>query len=369
MHILIVNKLYSPWLGGMETIVQQLAEGLPQKDSTITTTVLCCQPRGQGTMETINGVTVVKASSWGRLWKMPVSFSFFRYFKTLSREADIIDLHHPFPLGFLAYLLFKPKGKLVVHYHADIILQRVSAWLIQPLLKHVLKRAHTIVVSNPNLVKSSPLLSSYPEKCVVIPFGIEYERLHQAIAPGAVNEIKQKYGKYVLFVGRLSYYKGVEYLLEAIRTLPYTVVIIGEGEERGRLNYRIQQLGIEQRVVFLPPQPYEQLANFYAAAEVFVLPSVARSEAYGLVLLEAMACGTPVISTELGTGTSFVNQHQVTGFVVPPRDPRALAETIKHIMNNPEEYKKFSEQARARVEKLFTLDRMIEEHATLCKNL
>lgn len=346
----------------METIVQQLAEGLPAQDSTIKTEVLCCQPRGQGVVETINGVTVTKASSWGRFLKMPVSVSFFKHFKKLSKEADIIDLHHPFPLSFLAYRIYKPKGKLVVHYHADIFKQRRSAWLIRPLLRYVLKQANTIVVSNPNLIKSSPLLSSYQEKCLVTPFGIDYQKLASAINAATIAELQRRYGTYVLYVGRLSYYKGIDYLLRAMKDLPYNVVIVGEGDERKRLDETVKQLGIERRVFFLPPQPYERLANFYAAAQVFVLPSVARSEAYGLVILEAMACGTPVISTELHTGTSFVNKQGVTGLVVPPKNAAELRDAIQLIVSNAAKRDYFGKNAQKYVSEALSLEKMLQSH-------
>ncbi|MBZ1345222.1 MAG: glycosyltransferase [Candidatus Nealsonbacteria bacterium] len=159
MKILQVNKLYSPWIGGVEKAVQDIAEGLNGKDN-FEIEVLVCQPRGCGKIEEINGVKVTKAGSLGMFWGMPISFSFLSLFKKLSKEADIINFHHPFPLGDLAIFLFKPKAKLIVHYHSDIIRQKVLEIFFKPLIFNTLKGAEKILISNPNLIKSSSYLQS-----------------------------------------------------------------------------------------------------------------------------------------------------------------------------------------------------------------
>lgn len=369
MNILEVNKFYYPWIGGVETIVQQIAEGLNKQDN-VSVTVLCCQSEGGEVVEHINHVSVVRAHRFATLFKMPLSISFFEHFKYLSQKADIIDLHHPFPLGFLAALLFNTgKTKLVVHYHSDIVKQKISGFLITPLLKAVLKRAVKIIISNPNLLTSSLLLKKYKDKCVVIPFGVNIEETNKLISLSRVADIKKDYGEFVLYVGRLSYYKGVEYLIKAMRGVDRKLIIIGEGPERQYLENKVREFNLQTQVIWLPPQPQSELINFFKAAEVFVLPSIYKSEAFGIVLIQAMASGTPVISTELRTGTSFVNLNEQTGYVVPPKDSEKLHEVIQRIILHPELRMQLGNAAKERVKQEFSLSSMLEKHKQIFREL
>ena len=365
MKVLQVAKFYYPLLGGVEKIVQQIAEGLNGKDD-FKINVLCCIEKGKGKgkrkgkKEVINKVKVSKASSFGVFWGMPVSFSFLKLFKKLSKKVDLIDFHHPFPLGDLAIFLFSPKSKLIVHYHSDIVRQKFLKTLVKPFILHTLKRAQKIIVSNPNLIKSSSCLRKFQEKCSVIPFGVDLEKFKKYDRE-KVENLKMKYGDFVLFVGRLNYYKGVNYLIEAIENVEVNLVIIGEGKERQKLKKQVEQLNLKHKVFFLSPKPRKSLINFYKACKIFVLPSIFKSEAFGIVLIEAMACGKPVVSTELGTGTSWVNVDGKTGFVVQPRDSKALAHAIKKILGNKKLAQELSQNARERVKDKFSLEKMLRE--------
>jgi len=358
MKILQINKLYFPWVGGVEKVVQQIAEGLDKKND-FEIEVLCCDHKKKGKEEIINGVKVHRASSLGIFWGLPISFGFFRLFKKLSKEVDIIDFHQPFPLGDLAIFLFKPKAKLVVHYHSDIVRQRVFNFLVRPLINHTLKKAKKIIVSNPNLVKNSPYLQKFQEKCEVIPFGVDLAKFEK-FDEREVENLKKKYNNFVLFVGRLNYYKGVRYLVDAMKRVETNLVIIGDGPQKNFLEKKIKKLGIEEKVFFLPFMERKELINFYKSCKVFVLPSIFKSEAFGLVLIEAMAAGKPVISTELGTGTSFVNQDGVTGFVVSPKDNKSLVSALKKIIENKNLTQEFGQNAQKRVRKEFSLEKMLK---------
>jgi len=360
MKILSVSKLYYPWTGGVEKIVQQVTEGIKEK-ADFESEVLCCQAKGERKIETVNGVKVFRASSWRIFLGMPLSFDFFRLFKELSQKADLIDFHHPFPLGDLAFFLFRPKAKLIVHYHSDIVRQNFFGFLIKPLISHTLKKAERILVSNPNLIKSSPYLKKIQWKCQLIPFGVNLEEIKQCLDEAEIGEIKKKYKEFVLFVGRLNYYKGIDYLIEAMKDIKVNLVIIGEGKQEKLLKKKTKDLEIENKVFFLPTQERKKLINFYKVSEVFVLPSIFKSEAFGIVLIEAMACGTPVVSTELGTGTSWVNINRKTGFVAPPRNSKALKETISKILENKNLAQELGQNARKRVEEEFSLDKMLRE--------
>lgn len=365
MRILQINKLYHPWVGGVEKVVQDIAEGLNKKEN-FEIAVLCCQPRGKRKEEIINGVKVYRAASFGVFWGLPLSFDFFRLFKKLKDKYDSIDFHHPFPLGDLSLFLFPPKAKLIVHYHSDIVRQRIFNFLISPFINHTLKRAQKILVSNPNLIKNSPYLQKFQEKCQVIPFGVDLTKF-EIFDESEVQKIKEKYGDFVLFVGRLNYYKGLQYLIEAMKEIEANLVIIGQGPLEKKL--KAQSSKLKNKIFFLPFIQEAKLINYYQACSVFVLPSIFPSEAFGLVLIEAMACGKPVISTEIGTGTSFVNQDGMTGFVVPPRDSHALATAIKKILVNKDLAKKLGQNARNRVEKEFSLARTLKETENIYKSL
>jgi len=198
----------------------------------------------------------------------------------------------------------------------------------------------------------------------VIPFGIDLSRFRlNTERSGQVAEIRRSYGgPIILFIGRFRYYKGLYVLLEAMKSVSGNLLLIGIGPMERKLK---EQVAVDDdlrgKVFFLGELSDEDVVNHLQACDVFVLPSIFRSEAFGIVLLEAMACGKPLISTELGTGTSFVNQHQETGFVVPPCDASALAEAINYLATNPEIRERLGKAAKERAEKYFCLDRMVED--------
>jgi len=367
MKILQINKLYSPWVGGVEKIVQQISEGLNGKND-LNVKVLCCQPKGKGKIGEVNGVKVYRASSFGILWGMPFSFDFFKLFKKISQTADVIDLHHPFFLGDLAIFIFKPKVKLVVHYHSDIIRQKIFEFLLRPITYYTLKRAEKIIVSNPNILQNSPYLKNVQQKCEIIPYGVDLNNFKKGLG-GEIKKIMEKYGKFILFVGRFSYYKGIEYLIDAMKNVESKLVIIGDGSTKKSLELKIKSLKIKNKIYFLSFQEEKDLINYYQACEVFVLPSIFKSEAFGIVLIEAMACGKPVISTELGTGTSFVNKDGTTGFVVPPRDSKSLSNAIRKIITDNKIAKELGENAFNRVKEEFSLEKMLKKTISIYQNI
>jgi len=377
MKILQVNKLYSPWVGGVEKVVQQIAEGLNKRND-FEIEVLCCDHNKKGKEEEINGVKVHRAPSFGVFWGMPISFSFFSLFKKLSQKVDLIDFHHPFPLGDLAIFLFRPKAKIILHYHSDIVRQKALSFLIKPFILNTLKKAEKIIVSNPNLIESSSCLRKFKQKCQVIPFGVDLKKFQgNQRAFEEAKKIKEKYDDrpIILSVGRLTYYKGFPYLIEAIHNLKHSNIlknvgikfpkclIIGEGKLKERLLKLIKKLSLQNEVFILPPQ--KDLLPYYLACDLFVLPSIFKSEAFGIVLIEAMACRKPVISTELGTGTSWVNINEKTGFVVPPKDPKSLAKAIYKILENKKLAQELGKNARKRVEEKFSLEKMLGKTAVL----
>ncbi len=362
MRILQVNKLYHPWIGGIETVAQDIAEGLNGREG-VTVTNLVCQSRGARAVEQVNGVTTWRAASWGIVSGMPVSLDFFGLFRKLAADADVIVLHHPFPLAFVAYRLFGRGKTLVVWYHSDIVRQRLAKVPFMPFIRHALRRAASVCVSNHAIIAHSPELQrrGIAEKCRVVYFGIDPARFRETPAIAARAEaVRKEYGApLILAVGRLIYYKGFLYLIAAMKDVAAHLVIVGSGPMKAALAHEIRELGIGDRVHITGP--VDDLVPYYHACDIFAFPSTESSEVFGIVQLEAMACGKPVVNTALPTGVPEVSVDGVTGITVPPRDAQALAAALNVLLSDKEKYGKFSAQARRAVAERFTKRKFVEE--------
>ena len=358
IKVLQVNKLYSPHIGGVEKIVQDLAEGLKDR---VDMEVLVCQNKGKTAIERINGVKVTRAGSLGILFSMPLSFSFFAHLRTLSKDKDIVHFHMPFPLGDAAFFLSGYKGKVIVWWHSDIVHQKMLMKLYKPLMNKFLKRADCIIVATRGHIDGSRYLSPFRHKCVIIPFGIDMNNILGKVGSNTNSIAAHNRPKRILFIGRLVYYKGVDVLLNAFSMVRGAQLFIaGDGPLRSQLEEQAKDLGIAGNVVFLGRVDDERLKELLYDCDMFVLPSVANSEAFGIVQIEAMACSKPVINTSLSTGVPYVSLHEQAGLTVPPGDARALGEAIQRLIDNDDERIQMGAKARKRVEECFTLKSMIE---------
>ncbi|HAJ38690.1 MAG TPA: glycosyl transferase family 1 [Chloroflexi bacterium] len=361
MRVLYLYKDYFPVLGGIENHIKMLAEGL--RTCGVETQVLVTNTINRTVAAHIEGVPVLKTARQINVSSAPVSLPFFPAVRRLEEGVDIAHLHMPYPPGELGQLLLGRSRRLVATYHSDIVRQRVLGALYRPFLWQVLRRANLIAVSNPVYIQDSPFLRHYTAKCRVIHFGIDLERF---AATTAVQERaaawRARYaGKaLLLFVGRLRHYKGINVLVEAMRDVTNAhALIVGIGPMEAAWRAQAQAMGVTDRVTFLGELNDADVVALYHAADLFVLPSTNRAETLGIVQLEAMACGLPVICTELGTGTSYVNQHGVTGLVVPPRDPAALAAAIRQLAAHPDQRMHMGAAGRQRVEQEFAREVML----------
>ena len=358
----VYKDYYPPVVGGVEGHINLLANGL--KGRGIKVEVLVSNTQAKLEIENINEIRVIKVPQLGRFASAPLNASLSTWVRRLGREADVIHFHFPNPTGEIASLLAGLNNKIVVTYHSDIIRQAKLAKLYSPFLLRFLESSEAIIATSPPYVESSKVLRQFREKCKVIPFGIDLNRFRlNTERSDQVTEVRRFYGgPIVLFIGRFRYYKGLYILLEAMKSVPGNLLLIGIGPMERELKEQVaMDDDLRGKVFFLGELSDEDVVIHLQACDVFVLPSIFRSEAFGIVLLEAMACGKPLISTELGTGTSFVNQHQETGLVVPPCDAGALAEAINYLLANPEVRERFGKTARERAEKYFCLDRMVED--------
>jgi glycosyltransferase involved in cell wall biosynthesis len=367
MKVLHLGKFYPPAKGGMETILALICERTAQH---VKNRVLVANTSASTVEERHGSIDVLRVAALTRIGAVAVCPRL--PFDLAREEADVIVLHEPNPMALVAYFLARPRGRLIVWYHSDVIRPSWRYRLFyRPFLRFALSRAARIVVSSPALGASAPELQDFQAKCKVIPFGIE---ARGSEAPGATlqraEEIRREVNQpIVLFVGRLVPYKGVDVLLEALTGLNAVALIVGQGPLRAKLEDQARELGVVDQVRFLGSVDDEELAALYRACNVFVLPSVTRQEAFGVVQLEAMAAGKPIVSTDLGTGVGWVNRDGETGYVVPPRDARALRDALGRLLADANLQKSMGEAAAKRVRSEFTLERMIDDTLSLYRDV
>ncbi len=325
---------------------------------------------GPGTIdETIDGVRVLRLGRATELNSQPLSL---RLVPTLRRmRFDALHFHTPNPVGALAILAARRTEPIVVTHHSDIVKQRllgVPATFAQSLLY---SRAAALVAATPKHIEHSIALRRFESRCRVIHFPIDAAPYVDAPSTWDEQLPPAWQGEpLVLFVGRLVYYKGLEVLLEALRVTPRArLAIVGVGPLATSLGEQAVRLGLADRVKFLGAVPDGRLRSLYKSARFLVLPSTAPSEAFGMVQLEAMAAGRPVISTDLKSGVPYVNQHGLTGLIVPPGDPQALAAAMKTLLEDEPRALALGLAAQRRVLAEFHVDKVVDAHVELYASL
>lgn len=320
-----------------------------------TVTVLVTDPARLAHEETIQGVKVIRARRLATVASTPLTLGFLPIISRTSQ--DIIHLHFPYPVGEISQWLAGRGKPYVITYHSDVVRssQQTFLRLYRPLLWKVLRQAAAILVTSMEYARSSPFLTRLAGQIRLAPLGIDPTLFLEA-AP-----LVPPHGRPVLlFVGRHRYYKGVDDLIRAIPETGADLLIGGDGPLRPQWESLANGLGLAERVHFLGDVPAADLPGLYASANIFVLPANARAEAFGTVLLEAMAAGLPCITTCLDTGTSFVVQDGVTGIVVPPHDPPALAAAINRLLDDVTLAQRMGNAGRERLLQEFTLKKMAD---------
>jgi len=305
-------------------------------------------------------VPVTRVPRFGSVLSTPIAPTFPLWWRRFS--ADVIHVHLANPLATFAYEMVPNSQPLVVTYHMDVVKRPALCKLYAPFLQRFLQQAEVILTTSPRLIETSPYLQPHRKKCVPVPYGIDTAQFASStIWAEATAAVRERYGTpLILFNGRLVHYKGLDCLLKALKWVDATLILIGYGELEEPLRNLAERLSLAERVHFLGRVENHETPAYYHACDLVVLPSVNATEAFGIVQLEAMACGKPVVCTEVGTGTSWVNQHGVTGLVVPPRDPEALAEAINTLLANPDLREEMGRKGRERVEKEFTKEIMAQ---------
>ncbi len=359
MRILHLYKAYPPIKGGIENTVELLAESQVAAGHDVT--VLVSAGGWRPRVENLSGVRVVREPRLVELASTPLSPTL--PIRLLTERPDIAHVHSPFPPAEVANLLFGQARRTVLTYHSDVVRQQHILRFYAPMLRRVLGRADRIFPTSEPYMRRSPFLREVTDRCQVIHLGIRLEPFTHPDATTAArlrlrwsSDGQTSARPVVLFVGRLRAYKGLQYLLHAMTRVEANLVLVGDGPERHRLEELSRHLNIQQRVHFAGHLADEVLPAAYQAADLFVLPSHLPSEAFGLVMVEAMASGLPVVCTELGTGTSVVVRHGETGLVVPPADPEALAQALSRLLLDDDLRQGLGRAGRVRAHTEFSAD-------------
>ena len=353
IRVLHLGKYYPPYRGGMESHLECLCNEL---NRLVDLQVIVANTSWRTADEIVDGIKVTRVGKLFDLQSAPICPDLVRRIR--GAKADIVHIHWPNPSAVLAYLASSHQGRLILTYHSDVVRQRTLAAAFTPILRALLKRAAAIIVSSPNYIDGSYVLPEFRERCRVIPFGVSTDYFDQ-FDPQTVARIREEYGpRIVLGVGRMVYYKGFEHLLRAMTEVDAHLLLIGKGPLREPLSHLADEIGVGGRVTFL--SEVNDIRPYYRAADVFALSSVMRSEAFGIVQLEAMASGKPVINTQLDSGVTFVSPHGVSGLTVPPEDSAALARGINQLLERPDWRAALGDAARQRVTHNFTVEKMVQ---------
>jgi glycosyltransferase involved in cell wall biosynthesis len=359
LRVLHSYKVFPPdIMGGIPEVIAYLAKGMSRHESSL----LVARSRGRGRHYRFEGIPVEALASFGTVVSSPVAPSFPFVLASRSRDVDLVAFHHPFPLNDIGVAIgFPIQTALVVHWHSEIVGRRALAGLVAPFIRRTLKRAQHIIVSHPSMVTASPFLPAFAEKCAVIPYGIDvpYWNELDSSQRRRMEGLRSQHPRLVVATGRLVPYKGFDVLIEALNRLDATAIIIGDGPLRRDLLQRAARLGVGDRVILAGMLSRDDLKIHLHAARLYALPSVTPAEAFGIVQLEAMAAGLPIVNTNLPTGVPHVARHGLEALTVPPNDPAALATAIAQLLDDQGLALRFGSAGRARVTTEYNLELFI----------
>lgn len=353
-------------MGGVEQVIDQIARGA-NKLGVQTDVLSLTASRVPRTIE-LDGYMVHRAKLDLEIASTGFSASAFLRFSQLAKKADLIHYHFPWPFMDLVHFATNVNKPTIVTYHSDIIKQKNLLKLYRPLMHKFLGSVDKIVATSPNYLKTSDVLTKFSDKVSVIPIGLDKKTYPQPL-PERLHYWREKFGpKFFLFVGVLRYYKGLHILIEAAKGTNYPIVIVGSGPIEKDLKAQVFELGL--RNIHFPGQVSDEdkvalLTRCYGV----LFPSHLRSEAFGISLLEGAMYGKPMISSEIGTGTTFINIADVTGLVVPPSNSLALREAMRYLWENPLKAKQMGKCAEESYWKNFTADKMVNSYVKLYAEL
>lgn len=374
MKILQISNYYFPFIGGIEQVTRDCSDALKGEHEV---KVFCFNHEKGDKIDEVDGVEIIRAGCFAKVASQSLSFSYGKLLKKTLREfaPDVVIFHYPNPFAahfLLKYLKRLKNCKLIVWWHLDITKQKILGKLFKGQNKRLLRRADKVVATSPKYIEGSRFLQSVREKCVVIPCCVNDSRMH----PGAgvlarAEELKKENeGKTVcLAMGRHVPYKGIEYLVRASKLLDENFLVWIGG--RGPLTEELKALAADdKKVTFLGRVGNDELVSRILACDIFCFPSITKNEAFGIALAEAMAYAKPAVTFTIeGSGVNYVSLDGLTGIEVENRNVAAYAEAIKKLASDAQLRKTYGENAKRRVEELFTNEKFTQNVNDLLESL
>ena len=372
MRVLQLSKFYPPVMGGIESVAWELTEGLHRAG--IECRVLCSNQSRETVRERApSGYEVLRVGSWGRVLSTSMAPSMPWHLRRLAGRHDIIHVHMPDPMAAVALRAAPADVPVVVHWHSDVIRQRRTLKLYEPLQRWLLDRASAVIATSPPYAESSAVLAPWRSKVQVIPIGISDNRASACSVQAAA--LRERFGgrRIVFALGRMTYYKGFDVLIEAAAALPEDCVVLigGDGPLLADFRSMVTSRGLDRKVHLLGHVADHELESHFEACDIFCMSSTVRAEAYGVAMLEAMMMGKPAVASDIGgSGVPWVNRHGETGLNVPAGDPAALAAALRRLVDDEPLRLRLGAAARRRYEQHFTAATMsaqVMELYTSCR--
>jgi glycosyltransferase involved in cell wall biosynthesis len=367
LKILHFYKTYLPdSYGGIEQFIYQLARGCVQRGMEVDVLSLSSDVADESTSFDNHVSHRVRKNL--EIASTGISIRSFAKFAALARNADVIHYHYPWPFADIVHFATGVSKPTVLTYHSDIIRQQRWMKLYRPLMNRFLGSIDRIVATSPNYLETSPTLMAFREKTEVIPIGLD-RLAYPTPDASRIAEWRARLGeRFFFFVGVLRYYKGLHILIEANRGMDFPIVIVGAGPVEAELRKHASDAGLT-KVTFLGTIAEIDKVALFILSHAVVLPSHLRSEAFGISLLEGAMFGKPMISGEIGTGTSYINHHDETGLVVPAADPGALGKAMRFLMDNPARAGEMGREAFLRYQKYFSAKEMVDRYIDLYRQV
>lgn len=373
MRVLHVYRTYFPDAqGGLQEAIRQIC--IASSSYGVESKVFALSPNPNPVTIQAKEGQIVRSRSW---WA-PASCDLggpdsFNQFNQLAKWADIIHFHFPWPYADVLNLVSGHNKPSLITYHSDIVKQKIANIFYAPLRTYMLNSVDAIVATSPVYAESSPVLEKYlgSSKLKMIPLGI-VESQTTAEDPTSEEGCLKKFNidqkPYLLFLGVLRYYKGLHTLVQAAKSIEGTVVIAGAGPEEAPLKKQVSEQGITN-IIFTGEVTEPQKNALLKGCIALVLPSHLRSEAFGMVLIEAAIHSKPMISCEIKSGTSYANTHNETGYVIEPENPSQLAQAANALFLDAVQARSFGNNARKRYEELFSGPALGKAYSSLYKNI
>lgn len=370
MKILQFGKFYPPSMGGTQQVMFETSEGV-SKEGYICD-VLCSNTEASYVEDIFENYTVFRTISYGIALSTSITPQLIYKLWQLDSKYDIIHVHAPDPMAFLALFLVRPKAKVIIHWHSDIVRQHRTRKFFLPLQNWVLRFADKVIVTSKNYARHSPDLKDFMNKVEIIPLGTS--NYSNKSDKKNVEDIQKKYKnkKIILAVGRLVSYKGFKHLVESAKYLndDFIILIVGKGYEEKSLLDIIFKNTLQDKVKLLGYISEQEKYDYLQACHLFCLPSITKAEAFGVAVIEAMSFSKPIISTNMfDSGISWVNKDGVTGIQVDIYSAEQLADAFKTISSDKSLYESMSKNSFLRYEKLFSEKKMIQSTIELYKSM